>query len=94
MAGALLALALAAGSDLAAMLSAVPLSILAGLLATTGLLHVGLPRDLRGARDWACALAVGALGFQLNLALAVGAGLAAWWLVASAERLRAALASG
>jgi len=92
--GALLALAVAAGSGLAAMLTAFPLPVLAGLLASAGLLHVGLLRDLRGGREWAFALAVGALGFQLNLALAVGAGFAAWWLAAAAARVRAAFASG
>lgn len=76
------------------MLAAFPLPVLAGLLATAGLLHIGLLRDLRGLRAWAFALAVGAVGFQLNLALAVGAGLSAWWLLQGAARLRAALASG
>lgn len=92
--GALLALAVAAGSGLGALLTAFPLPVLAGLLATAGLLHIGLLRDLRGGRAWGFALAVGAVGFQLNLALAVGGALAAWWLAIGADRLRAAFASG
>jgi hypothetical protein len=78
---ALLVLALAAGAGLAPLLSAFPLPVLAGLLATAGLLHIGLLRDLRGAFPWAVALGVGALGIAVNLALAVAAGLAVWWLV-------------
>lgn len=92
--GALLALAVAVGSGLGALLTAFPLPVLAGLLATAGLLHIGLVRDLRGGRAWALALAVGDLGFLLNLALAVGAALAAWWRAIGAARLPAAFASG
>ncbi len=78
---ALLALALAAGSGLAVLLAAFPLPVLAGMLATAGLLHIGLLRDLAGRRAWATAVAVGALGVAVNLAVAVALGLAAWWLV-------------
>lgn len=88
----LLTLALAAGSGLAALLAAFPLPILAGLLATAGLLHIGLLRDLRGSRDWALALLVGAIGFQLNLTIALVLGLALWWLPRGLLRLRAATA--
>ena len=77
---ALIAFALAAGSGLAALLPAFPLPILAALLATAGLLHIALLRDLRGAPAWALALLVGILGFELNLAIAVGLGLALWWV--------------
>jgi SulP family sulfate permease len=56
---ALIALALLVGTDLTGLLTAFPLPILAGLLATAGLLHIGLLRDLRGARDWTLALASG-----------------------------------
>ncbi len=94
MGAALLTLAVGVGSGLAAMLAAFPLPVLAGLLATAGLLHIGLLRDLRRPRAWIFALAVGGVGFQVNLALAVGAGLAAWWLLEGATRLRAALVSG
>jgi sulfate permease, SulP family len=81
MGGALLALAVAAGSSLAVLLAAFPLPVLAGMLATAGLLHIGLLRDLAGMRAWTTAIAVGVLGVAVNLALAVGLGLAAWWLV-------------
>jgi ABC-2 type transport system permease protein len=62
--------------------------ILAGLLASAGLLHIGLLRDLRGAYDWALALVVGAVGFELNLTIALVLGLAAWWLPRGARALR------
>jgi sulfate permease, SulP family len=76
----LLVLAVGAGSGLGALLAAFPLPILAGLLAAAGLLHIGLLRDLRGAWSWALALLVGVTGFEVNLAVALGLGLAAWWL--------------
>lgn len=75
----LLALALLAGSGLAELLSAFPLPILAGLLASAGLLHIALLRDLARAHEWALAIAVGLLGFATNLTLALGAGLVVWW---------------
>jgi sulfate permease, SulP family len=87
----LLLLALGAGSGLAALLPAFPLPILAALLATAGLLHIGLLRDLRGAPAWALALFVGIVGFELNLAIAVGLGLAFWWLARGVTVLRGAL---
>jgi sulfate permease, SulP family len=87
MGGALIALALGVGSGLAAILPAFPLPVLAGMLATAGLLHIGLLRDLRGARDWALALLVGAVGFEVNLLWALAAGLAAWWLPYGVGRL-------
>jgi sulfate permease, SulP family len=87
----LLLLALVAGSGLAALLPAFPLPILAALLATAGLLHIGLLRDLRGAPAWALALFVGIVGFELNLAIAVGLGLAFWWLGRGVTVLRGAL---
>src|SRR6266540_589485 len=86
--GTLLALALAVGSGLGALLAAFPLPILAGLLATAGILHIGLLRDLRGMPAWALALFVGLVGFELNLALAVALGLAAAWLARGAQALR------
>jgi hypothetical protein len=84
----LLALALLAGSGLAVLLAAFPLPILAGLLATAGLLHVGLLRDLRGAREWAVAALVGGIGFGSNLAVGLAVGLAVWWTPLLVERLR------
>jgi sulfate permease, SulP family len=84
----LLALALSLGAGLAPLLAAFPLPLLAGLLASAGLLHIGLLRDLRGAYDWALAIVVGAVGFQLNLTIALMIGLAAWWLLRAARALR------
>ena len=79
---ALLVLALGLGSGLGVLLGAFPLPILAALLATAGLLHIGLLRDLSGARSWALALTVGVLGFTVDLALALAVGLALWWIPA------------
>ena len=92
MGGALIALAVAAGSGLAAVLTAFPLPILAALLAAAGLLHIGLARDLEGAREVALALLVAALGFWLNLAIGLGAGLLVWWTPRAIERTRRRLA--
>ena len=83
----LLVLALALGAGLASLLAAFPLPILAGLLAASGVLHIGLLRDLAAPREWAVALAVGAVGFGWNLAAAVALGLALWWLPRAAARL-------
>jgi SulP family sulfate permease len=79
MGGALLTLALGFGAGLAALLTAFPLPILAGLLATAGLLHIGLLRDLRGLPAWLLALAVGVVGYEIHLALALAGGLAVYW---------------
>ncbi len=84
----LVILAVGLGAGLAAQLAAFPLPVLAGMLAAAGLLHIGLLRDLKGARDGAVALLVGAVGFQVNLAVAVALGLALWWLPAGVLRLR------
>jgi sulfate permease, SulP family len=86
---ALLTLALAFGSGLAALLTAFPLPILAALLATAGLLHIGLLRDLRGLPSWTFALAVGLVGYQVHLGVALAGGLAVYWAV----RLGGALAT-
>jgi sulfate permease, SulP family len=87
MGGLLLALALGLGAGLAALLAAFPLPILAGVLATAGVLHIMLLRDLRGVRAWAFALLVGAVGFEVNLTVALGLGLALWWGVEALRRL-------
>jgi hypothetical protein len=76
---ALLTLALGFGAGLAALLTAFPLPILAGLLSTAGLLHIGLLRDLRGLPAWALALAVGLVGYQVHLVIALAGGLAVYW---------------
>jgi len=62
--------ALLLGAGLAPLLAAFPLSILAGLLAGAGLLHIGLLRDLQG-RQLLGAVGVGLLGFATNIALAL-----------------------
>ncbi len=79
---ALLIVALVFGAGLATQLAAFPLPILAGMLAAAGILHVGLLGDLEGGWAWALALLVGAVGFLLNLALAVVVGLILWWVPA------------
>jgi hypothetical protein len=93
MGAALLVLAVGAGAGLAALLGAFPLPILAGLLATAGLLHITLLRDLAGARDWLLALLVGVIGFQVDLVWGLAAGLAAWWVPYGVGRLQARAAS-
>jgi sulfate permease, SulP family len=85
---ALLVLALGFGAGLAALLTAFPLPILAALLATAGLLHIGLLRDLQGLPAWALALAVGVVGFEVHLALALAAGLVVYWGVQALRRLQ------
>jgi sulfate permease, SulP family len=85
---ALLGLAFGAGSSLALLLAAFPLPILAGMLAAAGVFHIALLRDLAGAPAWALALAIGALGFAVNLALALLLGLALWWLPQAALAVR------
>ena len=75
----LLTLGVGFGAGLAALLTAFPLPILAGLLATAGLLHIGLLRDLRGLPAWALALTVGVVGYEVHLALALAGGLAVYW---------------
>jgi sulfate permease, SulP family len=84
----LLAVALSIGAGLGSLLAAFPLPILAALLAASGLLHIGLLRDLEGAGAWAIALAVGAVGFLVHLALAVLVGLALWWSARAFRALR------
>ena len=71
---------LALGAGLAGLLTAFPLPILAGVLATAGVLHMLLLRDLHRARDWAVALIVGIVGFEVNLTVGLALGLALWWL--------------
>ena len=92
MGGSLVVLALAFGAGLADVLPAFPLPVLAGLLATAGLLHIALLRDLRGARDWGLAILVGGIGFEVNLLWALAVGLAAWWIPYGVGRLHARLA--
>jgi sulfate permease, SulP family len=85
----LLVIALAAGSGLAAVLTAFPLPILAAMLSAAGVLHIGLARDLQDAREVALALVVAVLGFWSNLAIGLAAGLILWWIPRVAVRLAA-----
>ncbi len=85
----LLVLALGLGAGLGALLAAFPLPILAGMLAGAGLLHIGLLRDLPRGRQLALALAIGALGFATNLAIALAAGLVVWWGAVAVRSARA-----
>lgn len=86
--GVLVVLALGLGGSIGAVLSGFPVWILAALMAVAGLLHVTLLRDLQGAREWAFALAVGVVGMAVNLAVALVAGLALWWLGVALDRAR------
>jgi hypothetical protein len=88
-----LVLAVGFGAGLAAQLAAFPLPVLAGMLAAAGVLHIALLRDLEGASAWAVAVAVGLVGFQLNLAVGVALGLALWWIPVWALRRRRRRAS-
>ena len=76
----LVIIAVGLGASLATLLAAFPLAILAGMLATAGLLHIGLLRDLDGARSWTIALLVGTAGLLSNLAIGLALGLVLWWL--------------
>jgi sulfate permease, SulP family len=87
----LLVLAIALGASLTVVLASFPVPILAGLLATSGLLHITLLKDLRSPYHWALALAVGTTGFLTNLAVALIGSLVVWWVVelAAGRRRRA-----
>ena len=74
---ALTVLALALGQDLALVLRAFPLAILAALLLVAGITHVRLLADLRGAFAWSVALVVGLAGATGHLLAAVIVGLVA-----------------
>jgi len=75
----LLAAGLGLGAGLGVLLAAFPLSILAGLLAGAGVLHIGLLRDLERGPGRALAVAIGVLGLLTNIAIGLAAGLAVWW---------------
>jgi len=75
----LLLLAVGLGAGLGSFLGAFPLPILAGLLAGAGLLHIGLLRDLPRGPELLLAFTIGAIGFTIDLALALAVGLALWW---------------
>ena len=46
-----------------------------------------LLRDLYRARDWAVALLVGIVGFEVNLTVGLALGLALWWLPVGVRHL-------
>lgn len=76
----LLALALLCGREFAELCAYLPLPVLAGLIATTALLHVWLLRDLSSPRDWCLALGVGVAGFAGYLAAALVVGSCLHWV--------------
>jgi SulP family sulfate permease len=84
----LVVLAVVFGAGLTGLLAGFPLPVLAGLLASAGILHISLLRDLRGERAWAFALAVGLVGVAVNLAVSVTIGLVAWWAIRGLEAVR------
>lgn len=86
---ALLALGIGVGASLGLLLTAFPLPVLAALLASAGILHIGLLRDLEGASAWALAVAVGVVGYVVHLGVGVLLGLLVWWGVRAAARVRA-----
>ncbi len=63
-------------------------TILAGLLAVAGLLHIALLRDLVGGREWRAAVVVGIAGFATNPLVALAIGLALWWRAGRIRALR------
>jgi len=73
----LVVLALGLGQDLAQVLGAFPLAILAALLLVAGITHIRLLTDLRGRFAWTVALGVGIVGATGHLLAAVIIGLAA-----------------
>ncbi len=73
----LVVLALALGQDLAQVLRAFPLAILAALLLVAGITHIRLLADLRGRFAWTVAIGVGLVGATGHLLAAVIIGLAA-----------------
>ncbi len=70
-------LALVLGQDLALVLRAFPLAILAALLLVAGITHVRLLADLRGRFAWAVALGVGIAGATGHLLVGVLVGIGA-----------------
>lgn len=83
---ALTTLALVLAQDLALILRAFPLAILAALLLVAGITHARLLSDVRGRLDWATALAIGVAGATGHLLAAVAIGLT---VVAAHSKLRA-----
>lgn len=82
----LTASALLFGADLAVVLRAFPLPVLAALLLVAALVHIRLLKDLRLRTDWTLAIMVGVVGVTMNLAWAVAGGLVIWWAVTLVRR--------
>jgi sulfate permease, SulP family len=81
---ALLILGVFFGPVAVAVLALIPVAVLAGLLAFTGLFHSSLVASLRGL-DLVVASAMGVIGLlTTNLALALGVGLVLHWSIAAA----------
>lgn len=77
---ALLVVALGFGADLANLLTAYPLPILAALLGVAAITHLRLLGDLQGRWEWIVAVLVGVLGVVGNLAGAVILGMLACYV--------------
>lgn len=90
--GTLLTLGLFFGPMALSLLALIPVAVLAGFLAFTGLFHSSLAASLRGT-DLAIAITMGVLGLlTTNLAIALGVGLLLYWpLALLAGRTRACL---
>lgn len=77
--GVLLTLGLFFGSAAVGIIGLIPLSVLAGFLAFTGLFHASLVGELRRS-DLAIAVLMGMIGFATtNLAISLVVGLVAYW---------------
>ncbi|MEA2452850.1 MAG: hypothetical protein QOG04_1560 [Actinomycetota bacterium] len=78
----LLGLGLFFGPTALTLIALVPVPVLAGFLAFTGLFHSSLAASLRGT-DLAIAITIGVLGLlTTNLAIALAAGLVLYWPLA------------
>ena len=82
----LLVFALGVGAGLAGILAHFPVSILAGLLAVAGLLHIALARDLKLRAEWLVAMVVGILGLMGQLAIGLVVGLVLAWALRRLNR--------
>lgn len=77
--GTLLTLGLFFGPTALSLLALIPIEVLAGFLAFTGLFHSSLAASLRGT-DLAIAITIGVLGLlTTNLAIGLGVGLLLYW---------------
>jgi hypothetical protein len=82
----LVTVALVFGQDLAMVLQAFPVAILAALLLVAGITHVKLLADLRGGFAWTVALGIGLAGATGHLLAGVVLGLAAVGLRSALRR--------